>query len=100
MRPPEGVQPMSLGDSVMNDPTAELARRVEELEREVERCQVQLQVRGDVIRRLRGELQSASARYDRVVSSRMWRTARRLRSVVARPSAILHGVRKRRSGSS
>jgi hypothetical protein len=88
---------MSPGDSVLNDPTSELARRVGELERALERCQKQLQVRGQVIRRLRLDLQNARSMFDRAVSSRTYRTAQMFRSVgrFARPRAILHGVRQR-----
>jgi hypothetical protein len=80
-----------------DDRTYDLAARLTDLERSVERCERQLRVREEVIRRLRRDMLDARASHDRLVNSRTYRLAVNLRrfALVTRPRAVFAALRKR-----
>jgi chromosome segregation ATPase len=91
------LDPSSADIASANASTSELAGRIRDLERTIERCEQQLQVRAAVIRRLRRELQNAHASHNRLVASRTYKAANTLRRValVARPRVLLAATRER-----
>ena len=65
-------------DAASADAPADPADQIRDLQRAVDRCEQQLRVREEVIRRLRYELQAVRALHQRPESSTTHRVARRL----------------------